>query len=234
MFDTYKDPIWKPSAKMKRRKGIHSKVQDDSIVSINWRGFLRLDQNKTELFTYLSKEVLLHAKGDMLLTCAYDITCITNTNQVASSFILHCNHEETNTKMFLHVNDITLQGHSKIIIHTVETDVLVLAVSVLARLKDQSEKLWVDFGVGKCRKYVPVHIIFNNLGESRVRGLSFLHAFTGCDQVSFLSHVIKGSIWKVWNLFNDITPIFKSLRDQPALSPIEDSLPIIERFTKLL
>lgn len=170
----------------------------------------------------------------MVLTCAYDITCITNTNQVASSSISRCNHEEANTKMFLHVIDITLQGHSKIIIQTVDTDVLVLAVSVLARLKDHPEKLWVDFGAEKCRKYVPVHIIFNNLRESRARGLSFLHAFTGYDQVSFLSHVTKGSFWKVWDLFNGITLIFNILRDQPFLSPIEDSLSIIERFTKLL
>ena len=234
VFDTYKDPSLKASTRMKRGKGIRRKVQDNSIAPTNWRGFLRLDQNKTELFAYLSKEVLLHVEDDMVLTCAYDTTCITNTNQMASSFISPCNHEEADTRVFLHVNDMSLQGHSKITIRTVDTDVLVLAVSVFARLKDQLEELWVDFGVGKHRKYVPIHVIFNNLGESRARGLTFFHAFTGCDQVSFLSHVTKGSAWKVWDLFGDITPVFESLSDQPTLSLIEESLPVIERFTVLL
>ena len=115
-----------------------------------------------------------------------------------------------------------------------DTDVLVLAVSVFASLKDQLEEFWVDLGVGKHRRYAPVQVIFNNLGELRARGLSFFHAFTGCDQVSFLSNVTKGSAWKVWDLFDDIAPIFKSLGDQATLSLIEDSSPIIERFTVLL
>ena len=126
---------------MKRGKGIRRKVQDDSIAPTNWSGFLRLNQNKTELFASLSKGVLLHAEDDMVLTCSYDTTCITNTNQIASSFISPCNHEEADTRVFLHVSDISLQGHSKIIIRAVDTDVLVLAVSVSAHLKDQLKEL---------------------------------------------------------------------------------------------
>ena len=137
VFDTYKDPSLKASTRMKRGKEIPCKVQDDSIAPTNWHGFLRLDQNKTELFAYLSKEVLLHAEDDMVLARAYDTTFITNTNQMASSFISLCYHEEADTRVFLHINDMYLQGHSKIIIRTVDTDVLVLAVSVFERLKDQ-------------------------------------------------------------------------------------------------
>ena len=86
----------------------------------------------------------------------------------------------------------------------VDTDGFVLAGSVLARLKNQLEEFYVDLGVRKRRRYVPVHVIFKNLGESRALGLSFFHAFTGCDQVSFLFHVTKGSAWKVWDLLDDI------------------------------
>ena len=101
----------------------------------------------------------------MVLTCAYDIASITNANQMFSTFIC-----------------------------TVDTDVLVLAVSVFARLKDQLEELWVDFRVGEHRKYVSVQVISINLAESRAHGLSFSQSFTGCDQFSFLSHVTKGAV----------------------------------------
>ena len=66
----------------------------------NWCSFLRLDQNKTELFAYLSKEVLMHAEDDIALRCAYDTTCITNTNKMASSFISLCNHQEVGFRVF--------------------------------------------------------------------------------------------------------------------------------------
>ena len=108
-----------------------------------------LDQNKTEVFVYLSKEVLMYAEDDMVLTFAYDATRIISTNQMVSSFISPCNHEEADTRNNKHVNDMSVQGYPKIIICTMDTDVLVLAVSVFACLKDQLRELWVDFG-GVC------------------------------------------------------------------------------------
>jgi len=104
---------------------------------------------------------------------------------MAYSFISPCcNHEEADTRVFLQINDI--QGHNKIIVRTVDTDVLVIAVSVFARLKDQLEELWIDFGTGKHRQLVPIHVVFSNLGKSKALGLPFFYAFTGCDQVVFL------------------------------------------------
>ena len=47
----------------------------------------------------------------------------------------------------------------------VDSDVLVLAVSAFAYLKDWLEELWEDFGVVKYRNHFSVHIIFNNLEE---------------------------------------------------------------------
>ena len=234
VFDTYKSPSLKATTRIKRGKGIRRKVLDDSIAPSNWHGFLRLDQNKSELFSYLSKEILLCTDDEIVVTCAYATNCITNDGQMVSSFISPCNHEEADTRVFLHVNDMSLQGYTKIIVRTVDTDVLVIAVSVFARLQGQLEELWIDFGTGKHRRFVPIHIVFGNLGQSKALALPFFHAFTGCDQVSYLSQVSKGSAWKVWSLFDDVTPVFEMLSCQPTFSVIEESLPIIERFTVLL
>ena len=40
-----------------------------------------------------------------------------------------CNHEEADTQMLLHVVHATAHGHQKVSIQTVDTDVIVLAVS---------------------------------------------------------------------------------------------------------
>ena len=87
----------------------------DSIAPTNWNGFLCLNQNKTELFAYLSKELVTCTDDDILLTCAYATTCVTSSGQMASSFNSPCNHEEADTKVFAR----SLQGHTKITIRTV-------------------------------------------------------------------------------------------------------------------
>ena len=64
------------------------------------------------------------------------------------------NLQEVITRVFLHVKGMAKQGHRKIAVWTVSTDMLVLAVWVCKELKNVIEELWVDFGAGKGRKYV--------------------------------------------------------------------------------
>ena len=111
-----------------------------------------------------------------------------------------------------------------------DADVLVLAV-LYEQLQEETEELWVDFGAEKNRKFFPIHETLEHIGECKARGFPFFHAFTGCDQVSFLSHVTKSAAWKVWNLFDDVTPIFTALSHQPTFTqikvhcpPLKDSL----------
>ena len=49
VFDTYQQLILKMAIRAKRGKGVHRRVQDDSILPTNYHGFLRLDENKIEL-----------------------------------------------------------------------------------------------------------------------------------------------------------------------------------------
>ena len=144
------------------------------------------------------------------------------------------NHEEADTRVFLHAKDMARNDHTQIAIRTVDTDVLVLAISAFYQLEDMVEKLWVDFGAGKNRSFFPVHEIYNDIGESKARGLPFFHAFTGCDQVSFLSHVTKKSAWKVWELFEEVTPVFITLSNKSSTTDVRNAIPILERFTVLL
>ena len=118
VFDTYKTQTLKAATRTRRGKGIRRKVQDDSIAPTNWHAFLRLDENKTELLNYLSKEMILSSSDDFVVTCAYDMNCVTNNGQLPSSFISPCNHEEADTRVFLHVNDVSLQGQKKIVVRT--------------------------------------------------------------------------------------------------------------------
>ena len=66
------------------------------------------------------------------------------------------NHEEeADTRLFLHVKDLALQGFQKIAVRTAGIYVLVLAASLYQDIQDKVNKLWVDFGVGKDRCFFP-------------------------------------------------------------------------------
>lgn len=95
---------------------------------------------------------------------------------MTSSFIEPYNHEEADTRVFLHNNDMSLQSHSKVVIRTVDADVLLLAVSAFAHLKEQLKELWVDFGEGEHRKYLVIHVFSIILvNEEHANSCSSMH-----------------------------------------------------------
>ena len=64
------------------------------------------------------------------------------------SSISLCTQEEADTCMLLHVAHAVRNGHQKIMIQTVDTDVVVLAVAAAQGLK-AGEELWLAFATGK-------------------------------------------------------------------------------------
>lgn len=59
-----------------------------------------------------------------------------------------CNHEEADSRMLLHASHAAQHGHHAILIRTVDTDVVVLAVSLAQELQLE-DKLWLAFGTGQ-------------------------------------------------------------------------------------
>jgi len=66
-----------------------------------------------------------------------------------------------------------------------DTDVLVIAVSVLPSLQQSGfQNLWVSFGQENDLRWIPVHELCLAIGMAKTRQIQFFHAFTGCDVVS--------------------------------------------------
>ena len=86
------------------------------MTPTNWKGFLRLDQNKTELFHFLSKTVISLGRKYEPLVCPYNDTCISSNGDFDLSNFKPCNHEEADTRVFLHVKDMAKQGHKKMVV----------------------------------------------------------------------------------------------------------------------
>ena len=106
---------------------------------------------------------------------------------------MECTHGEADTRMILHVLFASQSGYQKVIIGTVDTDVVALAVSRVQAI--DVDELRIAFGAVNHFRYLAIHDIAAQLGPQKAKALPKLHAFTGCDTVSFSSGKDKRTAW---------------------------------------
>jgi hypothetical protein len=145
------------------------------------------------------------------------------------SLLQPCTHEEADTRLMIHTLDADCCGHRKIKIRSNDTDVVVLAISVVNALR--ADELWITFSSGKHLCNIPVHSIASILGPGKASVLPMFHALTGCDTVSFFGGSGKKTAWDVWDVFTDLTPALQTLKESPE---DEDSIAKVERFVVLM
>ena len=136
---------------------------------------------------------------------------VTNGKQVLSNprkednaALNPCGHEEADTRMMLHVAHAAHHGHSKILIRTVDTDIVAIAVRIF-QLLEALQQLWIAFGTGKSFRYLANHEIAAAMGPLKALALPTFHALTGCDTVSAFTSHGKRTAWIIWNSFPEPT-----------------------------
>jgi len=131
----------------KRGKGVRRRVVGNASVPANWQNFLRVDSNKTEIVSFLSKR--LPQKTDQYRMS----TLWPRATMKKLIVVFYC------TYYTLHSMAITRQP-----IRTVDTDVVVLAVFAIYHLPAGC-KLWLAFVIGKSFRYLAALQIGASLGE---------------------------------------------------------------------
>ena len=107
-----------------------------------------------------------------------------------------------------------------VLIKACDTDILVVAVNILATLQDAGlELIWVEFGQGQSIRWLPIHDMVVNLGPEKSSGILFFHAFTGCDVVSAFRgegkrHGKHGRFALKWALSQSIPTYHRRCRHQ--------------------
>ena len=63
----------------------------------------------------------------------------------------NCNHEEADTRIVIHVYDALERGAKKVMVRTVDTDVVVILIGQFYNIVGQysEAEIWVAFGTGK-------------------------------------------------------------------------------------
>ena len=103
---------------------------------------------------------------------------------------------------------------------TVDTDVMVLAVSVTQGLQLEDE-LSLAFTTCKSFRYLAAHEIAAGLGPEKAWALPMFHALTGCEA------------WAIWSVLPELTDELLELFTAPSDIP-EDVMHAIDRFVNRL
>ena len=182
VFDVYREDSSKAETRDCRESSVRVSVMDTTPIVKDFKRFLRHNDNKTELFCMIADKV-----SECLNDVSATIICTKLSEVVINSAIdlvslLPCNHEEADTRIFVHVNDAANVGRQYISIKTVDTDVVVIAVGIFFEL--HIAELWIEYGAGRKRRWLPIHIYAKYLGKEKCMALLFWYAFTGCDTVS--------------------------------------------------
>lgn len=98
-----------------------------------------------------------------------------------------CSHEEADTCVILRAKDAADEGYQKVLIRTVDSNVIALCICHFSNMELQ--ELWVAYGAGKHFYYLSIHDIVSSLGAEVAMAVSMFHAFTGCDTTSMFAGI---------------------------------------------
>lgn len=124
-----------------------------------------------------------------------------------------CSHEEAHTRIILHCVHAAIKVRKKIIVRSVDTDVVVLVIANYHKLA--VDELWIAFGSGSSFRYLPVHLYASAMGQEKARALPIFHAITGCDTVSSFYGRGKKSAWEAMTSYELATRVFLQLAASP-------------------
>ena len=172
VWDRYLSDSLIDSARGEREKGIRRCVRPDTRIPGDWTAFLRVGEKKPELFLYLADQLTTIGTDHGEAVSTKNETAVFNNDRTVAADLSLCTAR---------------RGYTKVMVRTVDTDVVVIAVAKFQYIS--LTELCIEFGVGQHLKYLLMHGISRDIGEEKSQALlSAFHTFTGCDQTSSFAH----------------------------------------------
>ena len=204
-------------------------TNDTQRMDAEWNsGFLKNEDNKKELFSFISRHICKSDVNGTLLLSTYFDGVLTNRN-VDVSGLQPCNQAEADTRILLHLANAAVHGHSKACSYGGQRHCCIGAPVL------RYTRAIRAVGTGKKYRDIPVHSLHAGLGPSNSIALTLFHSLTGCDTTSQFLGCGKKTAWVVWNSFPDLTDMLVALTLNPNMFGIEAiHMQRIERFVVLM
>ena len=154
---------------------------------------------------------------------------VVSNHYIETKYLEPCKKEEADDRMFLHALEMSRLGLKKLLIVTVDADVVIIT---LYAFWDLDLELWIEFGRGKDRKWLSVNAYAKTLGEEICRAILFWYACTECDTMSQFLGKGKKTAWNTCRRFLEATKTF--IRLLCVSKPSESNFKIKENFVVLM
>ena len=150
VWDRYLESSIKGATQEKRGAGLRRKVNPQTKIPAKWNDFLRDPSNKVELFSLLTDAAAkqkFQEEKELYITSDQSVISI----GVSSEPMPICTHEEADTRIIVHLFHSVRRGNKKILIRTVDTDVLVILLGEFDKVSEicPDLNLWTALGMGK-------------------------------------------------------------------------------------
>ena len=145
MWDTYITDSIKASTREKQGQGIRLNVAGKNKVP---KTFCVI-KNKEQLFKLLTIKIISLKYSDNKEVFVTDGPLVL-TNGTTQPMSQH-NHEEAYIRLVVHIADAMKKGLSTSLVHTVDTDVIVILIGTFSHFiaVNSDKNIWVAFAVGK-------------------------------------------------------------------------------------
>ena len=151
IWDNYPEGNLKSLTHPRRGTGLRTRIGDGhtQIPKHEWNsGFLKNEENKNELFSFLSEEIVKKDLGGKLLLSTKCERVLSNRPCDVSA-LEPCNHSEADTMIFRHLAHASGQGHQTAYVRTVDSDIVILVIRFFTTLGLVELLGWLRESVGK-------------------------------------------------------------------------------------
>ena len=180
VFDQYIKGSVKSQTRQSRGCGSRIAVKPGVKMPRNFKQFLSEESNKEELFNMLATNLVSIESPGKEIFCTLKDKVLSSVGEESVVSISPSSHEEADAQLLLHASDAAMHGHSKVVIKTVDSDVISIALFAFPRIAE-AEELWIEYGSGKNLQYLPIHELYSKLPTGVSELIPFFHSFTGCD-----------------------------------------------------
>ena len=110
MFDVYHQSSLKAEIRSKRGRGVRRRVTKEGKIPSNWQNFLRVNDNKVELFNFLADKIAHMSSQNVVIVTKEEDAVSNHTINLAG--VAPCSHEESDTRI-LYMTDMQQKQAAK-------------------------------------------------------------------------------------------------------------------------
>ena len=136
--------------------------------------------------------------------------------------------EKADNRIVCHIRDIISKGYSKIMVHNVDSDDVVILLGFMSEFMAANPSVEISG-----HKYISINSIYSNLISDICSGLPFFHSFTGVDSTcSFLKQSKKDWFgkWLNFPMEEELTEKFRILSKCAKKEIVDSCHLLIQQF----